>query len=304
MKLGILNFSVLAFTIILSLQTLNYAQTSTPQETITNYFEWNWKTNLWNSPEAKKFVSIEYFSKLEKYIENLTCIYIPAASNDKTQIKIKNLVIKQNLATAIVSLVKENQLISEFEIVLKQENSIWKIDSIEYADKSKTSASNENYTAPTFTAEEISRRILKLITSINKIEQISPKNLEKIIGGKIIFDEENRNRYGYAGKITDSDWFYQIFSLTELNGETSRRLEFSFEKQDDKEDDLAPVCNFTYENFKKELVATGFSVKPFYGEHGRLLYWQFEKENIEVKIKSYKYEKNECVKTLWINILQ
>ncbi len=161
-----------------------------------------------------------------------------------------------------------------------------------------------NYAAPTYSAKEISQKVLQLIEGIKGIEQISPKNIEKIIGGKIIFDNENPNRYGYAGKVADSDWFYQIFSLTEANGEPSRRLEFSFERHDDKEDDLNPVCGFTYEDYKKSLLADGFKVTPFYGEHGRLLYWQFEKGNIEVKIISYKYENKECVKTLWINILK
>lgn len=161
---------------------------------------------------------------------------------------------------------------------------------------------SENYAAPTYSAKEVSQKVLQLIKSIKNFEQISPNNLEKVIGGKIIFDEENKNRYGYAGKISDSDWFYQIFSLTEANGEPSRRLEFSFERHDDKEDDLSPVCEFTYDDYKKTLLADGFKVTPLYGEHGRHLYWQFEKGNIEVKIISYKYEQNECVKTLWINI--
>lgn len=161
----------------------------------------------------------------------------------------------------------------------------------------------DNFSAPPLTAKEISQKVLQLIKNIKGIEQISSNNLEKVIGGKIIFDEENRERYGYAGKIAETDWFYQIFSLTESNGEKSRRLEFSFEKQNDQEDDLTPVCGFTYEDYKKELTKSGFTVKPFYGEHSRLLHWQFEKGKTEVKIKTYKDEKTECVKTLWIQIL-
>lgn len=174
-------------------------------------------------------------------------------------------------------------------------------DSVSKLQDSAKIETNENFAAPSFTAEEISRRVLQLIKSIKTAEQISPQTLEKMIGGKVIFDEENRERYGYAGKISNKDWFYQIFSLTELNGEKSRRLEFSFERKDDKEDDLTAVCGFTYNDFKNELTKSGFTVKPFYGEHGRLLYWEFEKGKVEVKVKTYKYEKNECVKTLWIN---
>lgn len=167
----------------------------------------------------------------------------------------------------------------------------------------KISSKTDNYFAPTLTATEISRRVLKLIKSIDRLDKISPKNLEKIIGGKVDFKENDRNSYGYAGKIADSEWFYQIFSLTQINGETARRLEFSFERQDDKEDDLTPVCGFSFEDYKKELTKMRFSVTPYYGEHGRFLYWHFEKNSVQVNLRTYKNNSKECVKTAWIQVL-
>ena len=169
--------------------------------------------------------------------------------------------------------------------------------------KQKAKLNEDNYFAPTLTAEEISRRVLKLIESIDALDKISPKNLEKIIGGKVDFNENDRNSYGYAGKIADSEWFYQIFSLTELKGETVRRLEFSFERQDDKENDLTPVCEFSFEDYKKELTKMPFTVTPYYGEHGRFLYWHFEKNSVQVDLRTYKNNSKECVKTAWIQIL-
>lgn len=169
--------------------------------------------------------------------------------------------------------------------------------------KAEISAKRDDYFAPTFTAKEISRRVLKLIKSINGLDKISPKNLEKVIGGDVKFNGNDRNNYGYAGKIAGSEWFYQIFSLTQINGETARRLEFSFEKNDDNEQDLTPVCGFSYEDYKKELSKMRFTVTPYYGEHGRFLYWHFEKNSVQVDIKTYKNNSKECVKTIWIQIL-
>lgn len=166
------------------------------------------------------------------------------------------------------------------------------------------SSTRDNYSAPTLTAKEISRRVLKLIKSINGLDKISPKNLEKIIGGKVSIDQKDHNNYGYAGKIPNSEWFYQIFSLTELDGKTARRLEFSFERQDDNEQDLTPVCEFSFKDYKKELTNMHFSVTPYYGEHGRFLYWHFEKSSVEINVKTEKLTAMECVKTVWINIFK
>ena len=60
----------------------------------------------------------------------------------------------------------------------------------------KISSKTDNYFAPTLTATEISRRVLKLIKSIDRLDKISPKNLEKIIGGKVDFNEKQTAKFG------------------------------------------------------------------------------------------------------------
>ncbi len=160
--------------------------------------------------------------------------------------------------------------------------------------------------APTLTAENISRRVLKLVKNVRKLKDISAKSIKKSMGIKVILNSEDKNIYGFSGKISDSDWFYSLISLSETKGGTPHRLEFSFGEPTGNYPDMKPVCSIDFENYQKELTAAGFSVTPYYGEHNRLLWHNFLRNNVSVQItangESAENIQQKCVRMLILEV--
>lgn len=157
------------------------------------------------------------------------------------------------------------------------------------------------FRAPGYSAKELGPKIVQLIKSIDGVDKMSATNIENVFGGKIMHTPQEPGRYGYAGKIAGTDWHYQVFSMLVDSEKNPRMLEISLEN-DDEDAELLPVCGYSFDDFKKALTTSGFTVKPVYGEHGRLLAWNFENGKIEVSVKAYKYEKAECIKSVWVRI--
>lgn len=174
-------------------------------------------------------------------------------------------------------------------------------------------AAQDNSNASTLKAEEISRRMIELIKSIKTDQDISPENIERMMKAKIIFDKENRQNYGFGGKIEGfRKWAYNLSVYSNPNDEnkTSSALNFSFNYLNDDEkserDDYAPVCKVDFDAYGKALKDAGFSSAPYYGEHGRLLWWNFARGAVSVQIIAYgendQRPNRQCVSMLTVSV--
>lgn len=114
---------------------------------------------------------------------------------------------------------------------------------------------------PTLTSEDIGRRVIKLVQNLRTLDQINPANLERQMGVKVIFDENNPNAYGFGGPI-ESAWRYRLFTIPDKRGETPTRLDFLIrDTSADGKADMAPVCTLSFHDYRDAFVAAGYSVK-------------------------------------------
>ncbi len=158
-------------------------------------------------------------------------------------------------------------------------------------------------TLPT-TAEDISRRMLTLVTQIRSREDIAPARIEEITGIKVNFSNSDAKQYGF-GAALNNEWVYNLISLSGPNGDPDR-LMFSFDDQTHDNADMAPVCALDFDDYAKPLIDAGFSSKPSLGRHEQVEYWDFKRDDVSVQIYTRRESEakadHACVSMLIVNV--
>lgn len=158
---------------------------------------------------------------------------------------------------------------------------------------------------PKLTAEEVGLRMLKLIDGIRSADDIAPENVEKMMGMKVEFNDQDRNEYGFGEMLTDA-WAYNVMSLPETDGSKPKRLMLSFNDQTSADADMAPVCGLDFDAYSRALLAAGFKSEPQRGEHGLTISVQFTRGSVSVDLStSSESEANPdhaCVSLLIITV--
>ncbi len=117
------------------------------------------------------------------------------------------------------------------------------------------------------TAEDIGRRVVKLIDTLRSAEDLAPERIEQTTGITVEFNNEDRNIYGFGGKLTD-EWSYSLVSTPENAGEKPSSLRFSFDDTSGKQADPAPICSLDLAGYARALTEAGFVSKPMHGYRG------------------------------------
>jgi hypothetical protein len=167
--------------------------------------------------------------------------------------------------------------------------------------------------APALTAEEISKRMIELIKFIKTKEDISPENIERMMKINVKFNKKERQNYGFGGLVEGAtNWAYNLsaYPYPSKDNKETDTVNFSFNPLTDDEktprDDYAPVCTVDFDAYSRELKAAGFSSAPYYGEHGRLLWWNFSRGAVSAQITAYgeneKRVNHKCVSMLTISV--
>ncbi len=116
-------------------------------------------------------------------------------------------------------------------------------------------------TSPTLSAEDIGRRVIKLVQNLRSLEDISPANLERQMGIKVEMNKDDSRRYGFGGPIVGS-WVYDLATIPEKAGQQPRRLDFSIsDRSSDGKADLGSVCSLSFNDYRDAWVTAGYSVK-------------------------------------------
>jgi hypothetical protein len=140
-------------------------------------------------------------------------------------------------------------------------------------------------TVPPITAEDIGRRVLKLIDSLRDAQDLAPERIEQVMGLRVEINDENPNIYGVGGKLTE-DWSYSLESSPDRLDEKPTSLRFSFDNSrrdvaGDASAVPAALCGMRFEDYSKAMQAAGFTAKPmrtFQGSDS----WYFNRGNIGV----------------------
>lgn len=130
------------------------------------------------------------------------------------------------------------------------------------------------------TADDIGRRVLKLIGTLHDARDLSPERIEQETGFKVEFNPDDRNIYGFGGKLTDA-WSYSLVSTPDKQGEKPNSLRFSFDDTTRDHADPTPICKLGFDDYSRALTAAGYTGKPLQGYRG-VEGWYFTRDNIGV----------------------
>ncbi|ALN65209.1 hypothetical protein GLA29479_4372 [Lysobacter antibioticus] len=140
-------------------------------------------------------------------------------------------------------------------------------------------------------AEQIGKRVLKLIDSIHGAQDLSPENIEKQTGIKVEIHSEDRTEYGFGGALTNA-WSYSLTSVSYRQGEKPTRLDFRFLSQAQGAVDIAPICSMDFKDYSQALTSAGFQAQtlpsgdgsdPGFGYRGAEP-WSFVRGKVEVAV--------------------
>lgn len=135
--------------------------------------------------------------------------------------------------------------------------------------------------ATPITAEDIGRRILKLIDSIRSAQDLAPEHIERETGIHVEFSADDPNVYGFGGDL-NQDWAYNLISSSEKIGAKPTSLHFSFDDRSAGRDaDPASICGMDFDDYRRAMTSAGFESKPMYGYRG-LDSWYFSRDDVGI----------------------
>lgn len=161
--------------------------------------------------------------------------------------------------------------------------------------------------APMFSAKELSNRVLKFAKAIKTVNDISPENIERKMGIKVNYNEEDRTNYGFWGKIVDSSWIYGLtaYPFPSAANKTTDTVRFSFDNETENAD-MKDIC-VDLESYRKDLKKAGFSYRNAYSVHSVMRGLIFSRNNLFVDVYVERYGsnfediKNDCVQMVIIS---
>ncbi|MCC7247184.1 MAG: hypothetical protein IT473_01025 [Lysobacter sp.] len=135
--------------------------------------------------------------------------------------------------------------------------------------------------ATPITAEEIGRRVLKLIDSIRSAQDLAPEYIERQTGLHVERNANDPHVYGFGGSLSE-DWMYNLVSTPQKQGEKPTSLRFSFDDQtDDGKGDPDEICAMDFQTYRTALTSAGFDFKPMQGRRG-IDAWYFTRGDVGV----------------------
>lgn len=141
--------------------------------------------------------------------------------------------------------------------------------------------------APTLTSQEIAQRMIRLITSLHGIEDISPQAIERQTGIPVKRDPKDPHEYGFQGPI-EGPWEYELVAIPDKPGTQARRLRFMFVDYSNSDSTpLGPVCSPSYHEYRDALVAEGFSVKRIWTGRPND-WWRFTRGKVYVTFYMFR----------------
>lgn len=143
--------------------------------------------------------------------------------------------------------------------------------------------------SPTLSAEDIGRRVIKLVQNLRTLDDISPANLERQMGIKVEFNKYSPPKYGFSGPI-EGNWVYEVEAIPDKdNQQIPRHLDFSIsDRSPDGKADLTPVCTLSFNDYRDAFVAAGYSVKRIVIGHNNDP-WRFTRGDVTVTAWMLRY---------------
>ncbi|MFC4764851.1 hypothetical protein [Dyella koreensis] len=133
---------------------------------------------------------------------------------------------------------------------------------------------------PALSAEEISKRFLKLLGNIKSRSDLSVETIKESTGLTLEIDGKNA---GYLSTDFGNGWRYKLVYIGESPA-VLRGVGLYLVNREESES-MAPVCTFNFDDYHHALKAMGYDDTPIYGEIGQLMDWRYYKNDITLSIR-------------------
>lgn len=162
---------------------------------------------------------------------------------------------------------------------------------------------SESKTPTTFTAEQLLLRLLDLIRSTKSASELTVERVSAAMQQPAL--TFGPGHFGYGGRLTP-EWGFGL--EIKKAGSADARLDFEFINAAAESDIAATdICTVDFERFASELTAAGFTRETVWGEHGRVSYYSFERQDMSIAVDtrgeaSFPPEKvtHECVRLVTV----
>lgn len=166
----------------------------------------------------------------------------------------------------------------------------------------------ESPAGPTLTALEFNNRVVNFTKNVRTIKDLSPKNLQRKMAVKVLFNDEDRNTYGFWGKIPDTFWRYGVtaYPYPSKGNKTTDTVRFSLDSTEENAE-MNSVC-VEIESYRQELSKAGFSFRNSTGVHSVVNGLVFSRDNVFVHVLTQGYGTNfedikkKCVRMVIIGV--
>lgn len=161
-----------------------------------------------------------------------------------------------------------------------------------------------NATTLSISAEDVSRRMLRLFASVRGPDDITPARIRELTGIEVRYGKDDPKQYGF-GEAVDDTWIYNLVSLPGADG-TPDRLMFSFDDQTHRHADMTPVCALGFDDYARALTDAGFVSRQSLGRLGQVEYWEFRRGDVTVQVyvrgESEARADRLCVSMMIVNV--
>lgn len=135
---------------------------------------------------------------------------------------------------------------------------------------------------PDLSAEEIGRRFLKLVGSIESRSDLNLDLIEEIIGVRLTLIPGKLST-GFSSRDLGGGWRYGFEYIPE-SVSLKPGVGLDFENQHDEWSDMTPVCALDFEHYHAALKTSGFRDAPIHGEIGELLAWRYYRNDVTISV--------------------
>lgn len=131
-------------------------------------------------------------------------------------------------------------------------------------------------------SEAFSRRVLRLLESLQGPGDLAPARLQTILGTPVHTDPADPGTYG-IGDAVDPRWILNLVTVPDPHGGTPTRIVFSCDDQTGRYDDLSDVCALDLDAWSAALTAAGYSARPHLGPRDAFYGVWFERGDVTIE---------------------
>ncbi|KQR09049.1 MULTISPECIES: hypothetical protein [Xanthomonas] len=124
-------------------------------------------------------------------------------------------------------------------------------------------------------AEEIGKRFLKLITSLDSRADITPQRIQDVMGFPVTVAPGALGAVVWS-KDLGAGWKY-AFDYVPESKSLLPGVGLSFENDANRKSEIEVICNLDFEHYDSVLKSSGFIASPTYGPIGQLENWRYAK---------------------------